>query len=286
MKRRSAVSDFTSSFGSLLKQWRTHRGYSQLDLAITAQVSQRHISFLESGRANPSREMLLHLATVLEVPLRQQNLILSAAGFAPIHAETDLSAPEMASVRKALNFMLRQQEPYPALVLDRYWNLLLTNQATTRLLSLFIEPRQFQTRFSREGKINLMRAIFHPQGLRPFIANWEALSRDLLQRLHREALAEGEQEPSHQLLKDLLNNSGDSQCWHPSNQASQNALLLTLHLKKTDLELQFFSTIATLGTPYDITLQELRIEYLFPADEATEHNWMQLALTDYIFPEH
>lgn len=118
-----------------------------------------------------------------------------------------------------------------------------------------------------------MRAIFHPQGLRPFIANWEALSADLLQRLQREALAEGE--TSHQLLNELLHDSGDSECWQPSNQASQNALLLTLHLKKPDLELQFFSTIATLGTPYDITLQELRIEYLFPADEVSDRHWRQ-----------
>ncbi len=113
MQQRTRTTDRgLDSFGVLLKQWRSQRGFSQLDLAVTSQVSQRHISFLESGRAKPSREMVLQLAEVLEIPLRQQNLMLTAAGFAPIHAQTDLSAPEMASIRKALDFMLRQQEPY------------------------------------------------------------------------------------------------------------------------------------------------------------------------------
>jgi transcriptional regulator with XRE-family HTH domain len=118
MQRRSKVSNFreTHSFGVLLKQWRDRCGFSQLDLALESGVSQRHISFLESGRAKPSRDMVLELATVLEIPLRQQNLMLSAAGFAPIHTETDLSAPEMTSIRKAIDFMLRQQEPFAAIV--------------------------------------------------------------------------------------------------------------------------------------------------------------------------
>ena len=111
-----------TSFGILLKQWRNRSNLSQLDLSITSQVSQRHISFLESGRSKPSQEMVLQLATVLEIPLRQQNLMLSAAGFSPIHAETDLSTPEMTSISKAIDFILRQQEPYPAIVIDRPQN--------------------------------------------------------------------------------------------------------------------------------------------------------------------
>lgn len=141
MQQRTITSNpQPDSFGMLLKQWRNQRGFSQLDLAVTSQVSQRHISFLESGRAKPSRDMVLQLATVLEIPLRQQNLLLSAAGFAPTHTQTDLSAPEMSSVRRALDFMLQQQKPYPAFVIDRYWNLMLTNNAATRLLATFIRP--------------------------------------------------------------------------------------------------------------------------------------------------
>lgn len=263
------------SFGMLLKQWRNQRSYSQLDLALMSQVSQRHISFIESGRAKPSREMVLQLAIVLEIPLRQQNLMLTAAGFAPVHTETDLSAPEMTSVRKALDFLLRQQEPYPAFVIDRYWNLLLTNSAATQLLNIFIEPDKLQNYFDREGKINLMRVMFDPQGLRPFVANWEEVAGHLLQRVHREATSGGESKQSIALRRELMSYPGISELWQTLNRTAQNTLLLTIHLQRQDMDLQFFSTIATLGTPYDITLQELRIECLFPADETTEQNWQQ-----------
>jgi transcriptional regulator with XRE-family HTH domain len=262
-----------STFGAILKQWRNHRSLSQLDLALTSQVSQRHISFLESGRSQPSQEMVLKLATVLEIPLRHQNIMLSVAGFAPIHAETDLSAPEMTSVSKAIGFILRQQEPYPAIVIDRYWNLLLANKGATRLLNTFIDPDKLQTLFCVDGKINLMRVTFDPQGLRPFIANWEELAGCLLQRLYREANSSIESEQSALLFDDLISFPGVFDLWNSSSRSMQNDLILTTHLKKDDLELRFFATIATLGTPYDITLQEIRIECLFPADEVTEHSW-------------
>ncbi len=278
------------SFGTLLKQWRIQRGFSQLGLSLASQVSQRHISFLESGRANPSQDMVLELAAVLDVPLRQQNLMLTAAGFAPVHTKTDLSAADMIPIRKALDFMLRQQEPYPAIAVDRYWNLLLTNDAATQLLTAFIELETLQTQFCKDGKVNLMRAMFHPQGLRPFVVNWEDIAGHLLQRVHREAMstphgsigkaaqkglgtADGQSEQSIELFDELTNYPGVSELVQTSNRVPQDTLLLTVHLKRHPLELQFFSTIATLGTAYDITLQELRIECLFPADEATEQTW-------------
>jgi transcriptional regulator with XRE-family HTH domain len=275
MQRRSIVTNKgeTHSLGTLFKQWRDRRGLSQLDLAVESGVSQRHISFIESGRSKPSREMVLELATVLEIPLRQQNIMLTAAGFAPIHTETDLSAPEMTSVRKAIDFMLHQQEPLPAIVVDRYWNLLLTNNGANRLLTTFIEPNKLQTLFCIDGKINLMRVVFHSQGLRPFIANWEEFVGHLLDRLHREINSVGESEQSTSLFDELMSYPGVPNFRNTSNRVAQNTLLLTIHLKKNDIDWQFFSTIATLGTPYDITLQELRIEYLFPADEATEKDW-------------
>ncbi len=228
------------SFGMLLKQWRNQRSYSQLDLALMSQVSQRHISFIESGRAKPSREMVLQLAMVLEIPLRQQNLMLTAAGFAPIHTETDLSAPEMTSVRKALDFLLRQQDPYPAIVIDRYWNLLLTNKAAARLLNIFIEPSKLLNHFYREGRINLMRVMFDPQGIRPFIANWQEFAGYLLQRIHREATSAGEDEQSITLLKELMSYPGIAELWQTLNRTAQNTLLLSLHLQRNDLNLQFF----------------------------------------------
>ena len=262
-----------NSFGIILKQWRDRLSLSQLDLALISQVSQRHISFLESGRAKPSQEMVLQLASVLEVPLRHQNLMLSAAGFTPIHAETDLSAPEMASISKAIDFMLNQQEPYPAIVIDRYWNLLLTNQGSARLLSTFIDPDKLQSLFCIEGKINLMRVVFDHQGLRPFIVNWEEVARHLLQRTYREANSSIESEQSALLFNELLSYPDASELWNTSSHSEQHTLLLTMHLKKSNLNWQFFSTIATLGTPYDITLQEIRIECFFPADAETENDW-------------
>jgi transcriptional regulator with XRE-family HTH domain len=279
--QQQAISRQANSFGIVLKQWRDRRNLSQLDLAVNSQVSQRHISFLESGRAKPSQAMVLQLATVLEIPLRHQNMMLSAAGFAPIHTETDLSAPEMASIFKAIGFILRQQEPYPAIVIDRYWNLLLANQGATRLLNTFIDPDKLQTLFLIDGKINLMRVTFDPQGLRPFIANWEELAGYLLQRVHREASMSIESEQSAFLFDELINYPGVADLWQESSHSQmiveaesiRNDLILTTHLKKDDLDLRFFGTIATLGTPYDITLQEIRIECLFPADEETEKNW-------------
>jgi transcriptional regulator with XRE-family HTH domain len=272
----SLNSSETNSFGILLKQWRDQRKLSQLDLSLKSEVSQRHISFLESGRAKPSREMILELATALEIPLRQQNLMLTSAGFAPIHTETDLSAPEMTSIRKAIDFMLCQQEPFPAIVVDRYWNLLLTNNGATRLLTTFIEANRLQKLFCIDGKINLMRAVFHPHGLRQFIVNWDELAMHWLDRLHREAKSFGESEQSNVLFDELMSYPDVSALWNSTNRVAQNTLLFTINLKSNDLHWQFFSTIATLGTPYDITLQEIRIECLFPADEATEQSWQHV----------
>jgi transcriptional regulator with XRE-family HTH domain len=271
--QQRAINHQPTPFGALLKQWREHRSLSQLDLALTSQVSQRHISFLESGRAQPSQEMVLQLATGLDMTLRHQNLMLSAAGFAPIHTETDLSAPEMASICRVIEFILRQQEPYPAIVVDRYWNLLRANQGATRLLNTFIDPDQLQTLFCVDGKINLMRVTFDPQGLRPFIANWEVCVGHLLQRVHREANSSPESEQSKALFNELLSYPGVIDFWKTLNRSTQHDLVLGIHLKKEDLNLRFFSTIATLGTPNDITLQEIRIECLFPADEVTDHTW-------------
>lgn len=268
-----AIDQQPNSFGILLKQWRDRRSLSQLALSLTSQVSQRHISFLESGRAQPSREMVLQLAKVLEIPLRHQNLMLSAAGFAPIHTETDLSAPEMASIRQAIDFMLRQHEPYPAIVIDRYWNLLLANPGANRLLHTFIDPDQLQTRFCIDGKINLMRVMFDPQGLRPFVGNWVELAGHLLQRVHHEANSSIDSEQSAVLFDELIHYPGVADLWNTSSHLANHSLLLTTHLQRNDLDWRFFSTIATLGTPYDITLQEIRIECLFPADEVTNHQW-------------
>src|SRR5882672_7085221 len=159
-----------SAFGRLLRQWRARRRMSQLDLAVEAEISSRHVSFIETGRAQPSREMVLLLTDVLDVPLRDRNDLLTVAGYAPIYRETGLEVPAMAQVRRALDFILRQQEPYPALVLDRHWNVLKVNEGSARVQAIFLDPKVV----AGLGPPNAMRLMFHPGGFRPFIVNWEA----------------------------------------------------------------------------------------------------------------
>ena len=265
-----------ASFGNLLKYWRNQRNFSQLDLALAGDVSQRHISFLESGRANPSQDMVLQLAAVLDVPLRDQNIMLTAAGFSPIYSESNLLSLEFEPIRKALGFILRQQEPYPALVMDRYWNLIQNNTTSQRLINWLIHPEELRHSFGSSGKINLMRLMFHPQGLRPFVANWEELACHLIQRVYRETLVDGPSNQYMSLLKEIQTYSDIPQPWQIPNSCTWQIPLLTVRFVKDELSLSFFSTIATLSTPHDIVLQELRIESLFPADELTEVNLRKL----------
>jgi len=255
------------SFGEVLRHWRQARRMSQLTLATEAEISARHLSFLETGRAQPSREMALLLAGVLDVPLREQNVLLAAAGFAPVYRETALAAPELSQVRRALGFLLTQQEPYPALVVDRHWNLLMQNQGAQRLFQLFLDRAAAA---EMPGPPNVARLTFYPRGLRPYITNWEALAGPLIQQIHREAVGGIPDEGTRRLLAELLAYPGVPARWRTPDPKAQSIPLLPLALRKDDLALQFFTTIATFGTPQDITLQELRVECFFPADEATE----------------
>lgn len=265
-----------TTFGNLLKRWRKQQNFSQLDLALASDVSQRHISFLESGRANPSQEMILQLATVLDIPLREQNIMLTTAGFAPIYSENDLSSPEFSPIRKALDFILLSQAQLPVLVMDRYWNLIQSNSASQRLINWLINSEDLQNRFYIDGNINLMRLMFHPQGLKPFVANWEEVASHLIKRVYREAIANDNSQQPMQLYQELLTFPNVPQLWKLSNSHTWQLPLLTVKFLKDELNLNFFSAIATLGTPHDIMLQELRIETLFPADEVTQTNLTQL----------
>jgi transcriptional regulator with XRE-family HTH domain len=170
------------SIGALLRHWRRARNLSQLGLAHEAEVSPRHLCFLENGRARPSREMVLILAEALAVPLRERNALLLAAGFAPQFLASTLDDPALAPVRTALDALLRQHEPYPAVVLNRHWDIVETNGAAARLFALLLEGR------TAHGAGNVLRLMFHPGGLRPAVENWDAVARSLVQRVHREAL--------------------------------------------------------------------------------------------------
>jgi transcriptional regulator with XRE-family HTH domain len=266
-RMQPAASRTVGNFGRLLKQWRERRRLSQLALAVDAEISSRHLSFIETGRAQPSRDMVLLLSRVLEVPPRGRNDLLTAAGFAPVYRETGLEAPEMADVRRALDFMMRQQEPYPGLVIDGHWNILMTNGGARRLMGLFLDADAVA---AVGGPPNAMRLFYHPRGMRPFIVNWEATAAGLIQWLHRDlARGIGDAETSR-LLEELLSYPDVPQKWRTLDLDAAPVPFLCVELRRGNTHLTFFSTLTTLGVPYDITLHELRVECFFPADAATE----------------
>jgi len=244
---------------------------SQQQLAIESEVSTRHISYVENGKSSPSREMVLVLASALDLPLRERNALLCAAGFAPVYRETNLSAPEMQPVRRAFDAILAHHEPYPAIVLTRGWDVVSMNQAFMRLFAQFIEPP-----FDPIVAQNIMHSLFHPGGVRPYVNNWEEVAGFLIDRLYREAIVELETSESRKLLEALLAYPGVPSRVREVDLAEAPRVCVTVNLEKGDTKLVLFSTLTTLGTPLDVTAQELRIESYFPADEATG-DWLRKA---------
>jgi transcriptional regulator with XRE-family HTH domain len=236
---------------------------SQLDLALAAGVSQRHVSFLESGRSAPSRSMILQLGEALQVPLRDRNGWLLAAGFAPVYRALPLDDPQMAQVNAAVRMMLASHEPFPAVALDRAWNVRLANPPFDRLLAAIDRDP-----WSRVGgdRPNLARLVFHSRGLRPFIVNWSTAAPLLWQRALREAAAAGNAEMS--ALLDELAPHLDPEALRVTEAPLLPVLPLTL--ERDGLRVSLFTVIATFGTPLDVTADELRVEIFFPADAATE----------------
>ncbi len=257
-----------SPFGRLLKEWRHARGSSQLDFALASGISQRHLSFLESGRSRPSRGMVLHLASALAVPLRQQNAMLLAAGFAPAFAERKLDAPELGQVSAALDRALQQQEPFPAVVVDRIYNLVRANQAALTLLGTLLDPAALAPPPSGAPH-NLMRLVVRPDGLKPHMENWEEAVVWLLRRLRAEAIAEGAK--AHDaFLDELLAFPDVAKVAKAPREEGDYPPALTVRFRHGETRLSLFSMIATVGTPLDVALQDLRLEFFFPADAATE----------------
>ena len=261
MQNTAIMSGEGPAVGGMLARWRKLRRMSQLDLALEAGVSAKHLSFLETGRSRPSREMVLALAAVLDVPLRQQNALLLAAGFAPAWRQSELGAPELAEVNRALDFILAQQEPFPAFVVDRRWNLLRANDAAVRMTTFLLGS-------APSGPVNLAEAILSPDALRPYIVDWEASALYLIPGVQADALADGAPETAA-LLQRLLAYPGVPSLSQSALIEQSHGPVLTVHFRKGDTALRLFTTIATLGTPQDVTLQEIRIECFFPADEAT-----------------
>jgi transcriptional regulator with XRE-family HTH domain len=264
---------YFSDFGSALRYWRTRRGYSQLRLAVDGGVSQRHLSFLESGRAQPSRDLVLKLGIVLDVPLRQRNAMLLAAGFAPAYQERNLSDPELSSVLHALDFMLGQQAPFPALVVDRLWNLVMFNEPAAGFMKWLL-GLPLDAAIPRDGSINVLRLMLDPNGLRPRLVNWQAVCADSLLWIQREAMADGPGSEATALLAELsafpgMRAAGQVADGHLPNLDRRALPFLPLTIAHEGVALNLFTTITTMGTPHDVTVHELRLESFFPADQAT-----------------
>ena len=262
-------------FGPMLRAWRRRRGASQLALALQSGVSQRHVSFLESGRARPSREMVVQLTSALDVPLRQRNAMLLAAGFAPVYRESNLAAPELAPVRQAIDRMLKQQEPYPAIVVDRLWNFMQGNDAANAFtLFLFEGPPPV----SPPGKApNILRWLLDPTALRPKLRNWEEVARHLVSTTYAEILADGGEPKALAFIEEVMAFPGVPDSFRKLRFEERPQPVLTLDYIVNGRSLSVFTTIATLGTPQDVTLQEVRIECFFPADERSDALFKSLA---------
>jgi transcriptional regulator with XRE-family HTH domain len=256
-----------TAFGDLLRAWRERRRFTQLDLALAADVSTRHLSFLETGRANPSREMALVLAEHLEVPLRERNELLHAAGFAPAYPRRSLDAPEMAPVSEAIQTLLAAHEPYPAVAVDRYWDVVDMNAAAV-LFADGVDPELLGP------PLNVYRLSLHPRGMAPRISNFPEFAHHLLRQLRHDVAVSAD--PALSSLLEEVTSYPDVRKL-PRRPGDPGTVVIPMRLRHPVGELALFTTIATFGTPVDVTVAELALETFFPADAATAHRLTDLA---------
>jgi len=259
------------AFSGLLRRSRKARRLSQEQLAFDAEISTRHISYLENGKSQPSRSMVLVLASALELELRDRNLLLSSAGFAPVYPHSGLESLALAPVRRAVDLLLRQQEPYGAVLIDRCWNILNTNQGAMRMLGCFVSSSDVDPHIAS----NLVRASLHPQGLRPAIVNWHEVAALTLERLERECAMYPHDAVRGELLDEVRSYPGVGEITAAAPVGGGPVAMV--HLKKGDSEARLFSMLTTIGTPLDVTAQDLTLESFFPADDATDRWFQDLA---------
>lgn len=258
-------------FPALLKHWRGQRGLSQLDLALSAGVSSRHVSFLETGRSSPSAEMVLRLGTTLGVPLRHVNAMLRAAGHDPVYAEDSGGLPE--PVRRAVELLKEHQEPYPLVLIDRAYQVLDVNRGALRLfgalLDLPVPPEGLPPEAVASLGLNLGRMCFDPASAQPYLANFDEVGRQFLWRLQREVLADPDDGALRALLDELLALPTVDPGWREVDLSVPSDPALAVHLRKGALDLRFFTLVTAFQAPQNVALEELRVETWFPYDAAT-----------------
>lgn len=258
-----------SAVGPLLSEFRKKNRLSQLELSLLADVSSRHISFIETGRTQPSRSMLMRLADVLNLPHKDSNLLLHCGGYAAPYSELTLDSAELEPVREALQLMLENHNPYPALVMDGNYNVVMANRAQQRLMGLIAANSQ-----GLPAGMNLLEAVFHEGALRPYIANWDVVAAHLLRRLRKQVLAYGR--PSHgELLARLLALAPPAD-WEQPQESQHDGPMLTVDFQLAEQRLSMFTTLSQFGTALDIGIEELMIESYFPADSASREFFQSL----------
>jgi transcriptional regulator with XRE-family HTH domain len=255
-----------AAFGVQLRAWRQTRHLSQEELAGLAGVSARHLSFVENGRSQPSRELVLALAGALDVPLRERNTLLTAAGFAAAFRASPLDSEVLAHLRRAIDHVLEQQEPFGALVVDGGWNIIRINRGAVQLFQRFPTA----TAAGAEAARNLVLGTVHPESLRPYIVNWADVAGHLVARLHREVAARAGDGELSRLLARVLAQPGVPAEWRAFSPSRSTAPFLPVHLRSAQLEVRLFTMMTSIGTPLDVTAEEIHIETYFPADSATE----------------
>ena len=260
---KTRVTHQIGDLGGLLRHWRQVRGMSQLDLSHTAGYSQRHLSFIETGRSTPGRETLLAIAEALNIPFRDRNPLLLSAGYAPLYQEGDLAAPDMRAIRRALERTLRLHDPFPAFVIDRYWNVLFANDAARRFFTLFFDLE------AQAKPRNILRLMFDPHAMRPHIHDWETVAPTLIARARRETPGQMPDETTRALLSSLRV-SPDAEPDRARGNVADTTPLVPIGFIHGGNVLNYFSLVSTVGTPQTILAQELRVECMFPADDATE----------------
>jgi transcriptional regulator with XRE-family HTH domain len=263
---RDDMNDHSQQFGALLKEWRQVKQMSQLALATEADISQRHLSFIESGRAQPSRDMVLRIAATLDLPLRARNELLGTAGFAAFFPERPLGAVELKGATQALQRMLAHHDPYPAYVLDRAWSIVMSNAAAERLIARCADASALAELGSNQP-LNFIRLVFHPNGIGRRIRNFDRIASVLLTRLRREAVSDPGS-PSANLLRELLPKI--AKAFSAKFDDVPLTPIIPFELDIDGEVIRLFNTLTTFGTPQDVTLQELRIEMSFPLDEASD----------------